>query len=103
LRAFLPKPLGHQDFHRLPQHLFSPVSERFLCLRIDENNPAFSINGHHGIGGRFEQAPEFGIRQSHRFGVPFLPGQQFTVRALPEEEPDARTSKGNPNRCNGKF
>src|SRR5215472_488430 len=51
LRTFLPQPLGHQGFHRLPEHLITPVSERFLGLRIHEDNPAFSIHRHHGNGG----------------------------------------------------
>src|SRR5260370_6768253 len=100
-QTFFPKPLGDQDVHRLPQQIFSPISERLSCLRVHKHDSAFLIHHYHGVRRGLHQAAELSLRRSYRFPQPFFLLTQFTLPSLPKHQSHAETTERHQNRHPG--
>jgi hypothetical protein len=50
-----PRRARHQSLHDLAGKLARAIAEQPLSLGIDRDNPADSIDAHHGVRGRFHK------------------------------------------------
>jgi hypothetical protein len=55
------KALGDKHLDELPNQIRARMAEELLGLRVDQNDLPLGVHDHHGVGSRFEEAPELGL------------------------------------------